>query len=212
VGCGLGEASTFFAIQGADVVATDLSSGMLDATQRSATKYGVRLRTHKSSAESLELGADERFDAVYVGNLFHHVEIEPTIERIKKHMKPDGKLVSWDPIAYNPLINIYRRIATETRTVDEHPLTRGDLKLFEKHFRHVEFRWFWFTTLLLFVIMAVQGRNPNKVRYWKKIVEEGERWRWLYIPLERLDRILLAVFPFLRWWCWNVVVIASGAK
>jgi hypothetical protein len=58
--------------------------------------------------------------------------------------------------------------------------------------------------------MAVaQRRNPSKERYWKVVIEESEKWAWLYNPLERLDKILLKIFPPLRLLCWNIVVISK---
>ena len=208
VGCGLGEASVYFAICGADVTATDLSPGMLEATQALARNAGVKLKTHLSNAEDLGLSATEKFDIIYVGNLFHHVDIEATVDRLTPHLKDNGTLVSWDPVAYNPLINIYRAIATETRTVDEHPLTKKDVRNLQSKFARSEVKFFWFTSLLIFILMVIaQGRNPNKVRFWKAVVDESDRWAWLYRPLEAIDRVILTLFPFLGWLCWNVVIV-----
>lgn len=207
VGCGLGEASVYFALQGADVTATDISSGMCETTARLAERYGVKLKTHRSAAEDLQLPKDAQFDVIYVGNLFHHVVIEEAIERLKPHLKDDGVLISWDPVAYNPAINVYRSMATNVRTPDEHPFRLSDLKTFRRHFGEVQSRWFWLTTLSVFIIMAlVQRRNPNKERFWKKVVDEGDKWAWLYKPLEALDTVLLALIPPLRPLCWNVVL------
>jgi hypothetical protein len=104
-------------------------------------------------------------------------------------------------------------MATGVRTADEHPLKWRDIKLFRKHFNNVETRYFWLTSLLIFMIMAlVQRRNPNKERFWKAVVQEGEKWRWLYRPLEAFDQIILAIAPPLRLLCWNVVVCANSPK
>ncbi len=209
VGCGLGEASIYFAILGADVTSSDLSQGMLDATTRLAQANGVSVKQHVASAEDMRLSPDAKFDIIYSGNLLHHVDIEETITRIKPHLAADGMFVTWDPLAYNPAINVYRSMATNVRTPDEHPLKWSDIKLFHKHFGIVETRYFWFTTLIIFVIMALaQRRNPNKERFWKVVVQEGNKWAWLYRPLEILDWLLLAIFPPLRLLCWNVVVVA----
>lgn len=213
VGCGLGEASVYFALEGADVMATDISQRMLDATVALADRYGVRLRVHKTAAERFELPAGQQFDVIYAGNLFHHVDIGPTLQNLLRFLKPSGMLVSWDPVAYNPLINLYRRMATDVRTKDEHPLRLRDLAIFGHHFGEVRSKWFWLTTLAIFIIMAtVQRRNPNKERYWKAVVSESARWKWLYTPLERLDRLLLGIAPFLGPLCWNVVVVATKPK
>jgi ubiquinone/menaquinone biosynthesis C-methylase UbiE len=212
VGCGLGEASVYFAIKGATVTATDISQGMLDATARSAAANGVNVRVHKSDAEDLKLSG-ETFDIIYVGNLFHHVDVEATIKKISDLMHSSSILVSWDPLAYNPLINLYRMIATEVRTPDEHPLRRSDIALFKKYFANVEEKYYWLTTLIVFVHMFLfQIKNPNKIRFWKLVVLQGEKWRPFYQPLERLDSFLLKWFPFLRPLCWNVVLVSSGPK
>lgn len=210
VGCGLGEASVYFALLGADVTSSDLSQGMLDATSRLAQANGVSVTPHMASAEDMQLAQDATFDIIYAGNLLHHVDIEQTITRIKPHLAPGGIFVTWDPLAYNPAINVYRTMATDVRTPDEHPLTWSDIKLFHKHFGTVETRYFWLSTLLIFLIMAlIQRRNPNKERFWKVVVQEGEKWRWLYLPLKKLDRLLLKIFPPLRMLCWNVVIVCK---
>ena len=213
VGCGLGEASVYFAMLGADVTSSDLSQGMLDVTTRLALANGASVKQHIASAEDMQLPPEAKFDVIYSGNLLHHVDIEETISRIKPHLAEGGMFVTWDPLAYNPAINVYRSMATDVRTSDEHPLKWSDIKLFHKNFRTVETRYFWLTTLVIFVLMVLaQRRNPNKERFWKVVIQEGEKWRWLYSPLEKLDRFLLWLVPPLRLLCWNVVVVATNPK
>jgi hypothetical protein len=57
-----------------------------------------------------------------------------------------------------------------------------------------------------------QRRSPNKERFWKVVVQEGEKWGWLYRPLEKFDHFLLTIFPPFRLLCWNIVVTASDPK
>ena len=209
VGCGLGEASVYFAMLGANVTSTDLSQGMLDATSALAERYHVKVTPHLATAEDLKFSADALYDVIYAGNLMHHVDIEQTLTCLKPHLATDGLFVTWDPLAYNPVINIYRAIATDVRTPDEHPLKWKDIRSYRKHFGTVETRYFWLSTLIIFVILAlVQRRNPNKERFWKIVVEESEKWKWLYTPLERIDRALLWLLPPIRLLCWNVVIVA----
>lgn len=212
VGCGLGEASVYFALLGADVTATDISPGMCAAAHRLAGSNGVQIATHVSAAEDLGLPADRQFDVIYTGNTLHHVDIASTLPRLLQHLKPGGTFVSWDPVAYNPVINIYRRRAMQVRTVDEHPLRLADIRAVRACFRESHTRWFWLSTLLIFCVMAVvQRRDPNRERYWKKVVEEAPRWAWLYRPLEWLDRVLL-LLPFLRPLCWNIVIVGRRPR
>jgi 2-polyprenyl-3-methyl-5-hydroxy-6-metoxy-1,4-benzoquinol methylase len=213
VGCGLGEASVYFALEGATVTATDISPGMCAAAQRLAAANGVALATHVSAIEDLGLPAGRQFDIIYTGNTLHHADIAAMLDNVLPHLKPDGVFVSWDPVAYNPLINVYRALATEVRTVDEHPLRLRDVRAITNRFATAEVRWFWLTTLLIFILMAVvQWRSPNKERYWKKVIDEADRWAWLYRPLEKFDALLLRLLPFLRPLCWNVVIVARRPR
>lgn len=213
LGCGLGEASVYFALEGADVTATDLSPGMLDVTRRLAEANGVSVRTHLSAAEDLQFRNGETFDIIYAGNILHHVDVTATIDRLCTVLRPGGTFVSWDPVAYNPVINVYRRMATEVRTPGEHPLTKRDLDMLASRFSSSHRRFFWLTTLLIFIWMAlVQRRDPNKERYWKKVVDEADRWAPLYKPLALLDRLMLKVIPPLGYLCWNVVFVGRRPR
>lgn len=213
VGCGLGEASVYFAIGGADVTASDISPGMLQATERLAQANGVKVKTLLTASEELAVKVQSQFDIIYVGNALHHVDITATLDRLVPLLKNDGIFISWDPLAYNPIINVYRLIATRVRTKDEHPLRVADLQQIRSYFHASYERYFWLTTLAVFICMAlVQRRNPNKERFWKKVVEEADDWAWLYRPLERLDRALLCAFPFAGILCWNVVFVGKNPK
>lgn len=208
IGCGLGEASVYFSMEGAIVTATDISSRMCETTRRLAVANGVTLETHVSAIEDLGLGT-RQFDVIYAGNILHHADIVTTLDNILPHLKSDGVFVSWDPVAYNPIINLYRAIARKVRTEDEHPLRLRDIREVTSRFERSEVSWFWFSTQIIFILMfAIQFRSPNKERFWKKVIDEANAWAWLYRPFAALDRVLLSALPFLRPLCWNVVVIA----
>lgn len=210
VGCGLGEASAYFALKGARVTVVDLSQEMLETAKKLARKYKVTLSAYQSAVEHLTIPKNSKFDIIYAGNLFHHVDIAQSLAELTPHLKKDGILICWEPVDYNPIINIYRRIARRVRSSDERPIRLDDMKIFRKYFRHVETKWFWFTTLVIFLIMIlIERRDPNKERLWKSVVRESRRWAWLYKPLEQIDRVLLSVFPGLGRFCWNVVIIGT---
>lgn len=209
LGCGAGESSVYFAKQGADVTATDISGGMLKVVQSLASKHNTSLSTKKSLSDEIDF-EDETFDIVYAANLLHHVDIEKTLIEAKRVLKKSGTFVCWDPIAHNPLINIYRKMATEVRTEDEHPLKMSDLKFFRKHFSQVEYHTTWFFTLFLFVKFFLIDRiNPNKERYWKKIIVEHKKLEKLYNKLENIDKFILKICPALKRYCWNIVIISK---
>jgi SAM-dependent methyltransferase len=185
---------------------------MCAATRRLADAQGVSVETHISAAEDLRLGT-RQFDIIYIGNTLHHVDIATTMDQLIPHLRAGGTFVSWDPVAYNPIINVYRRIAMKVRTPDEHPLRLRDIRAVTARFATSELRWFWLTTLVIFLAMVfVQFRNPNRVRLWKQVIDDADRWRWLYQPLERLDTALLRLMPWLGPLCWNVVIVARSPR
>ena len=211
LGCGCGEASVYFAKRGAKVTASDLSPGMLELSKRVANHHGVSIETAVCGSEQLPF-PDASFDIVYGANVLHHSDIQKALNEVNRVLKPGGRACFWDPLADNPVINVYRRMANKVRTPDEHPLTRRDLDTIRATFATVELRYFWFTTLLIFLKFYLINRiHPNDERYWKKVVREAKRHRWLYTPLAFFDRVLLTVFPPARRFCWNVVVCATKA-
>ncbi len=206
IGAGLGESSVYFALQGAQVTMTDISPGMVQTGRELARRYGVEVEGIVSGAEDLGVAA-ESFDYVYIANTIHHVrDRDALFQKIHRALKPGGFFFSYDPLAYNPAINVYRRIATEVRTEDEAPLKIADLRLARKYFPHVQHREFWISTLLLFVkYYALDRVHPNQDRYWKRILRETpQSLRW-WMPLRAIDTALTRL-PLLRWMAWNMVM------
>src|ERR1700691_4425215 len=192
IGAGLGESSVYFALQGAQVTMTDISPGMVQAGRELARRHGVEVEGIVSQGEDLGVAA-ETFDFVYIANTIHHVrDRDALFLKIHRALKPGGFFFSYDPLAYNPAINVYRRMATEVRTEDEAPLAR-------KYFPGVQHREFCISTLLLFVkYYAVDRVHPNQDRYWKRILQETpQSLRW-WMPLRAVDAALTRL-PLLRW-------------
>jgi SAM-dependent methyltransferase len=210
VGAGLGESSVYFALKGARVTCTDLSPAMVDSALRLARLHGVEIEGIVSAGEDLRVPAGQ-FDVAYVANTIHHVTDKHALfEQLRRALKPGGIFVSIDPLRYNPVIEAYRRMATEVRTEDEAPLGFETLKLAGKYFVDVQHREFWIASLALFVkYFAVDRIHPNQDRYWKRIFRESrENLRW-WLPLRAVDKYLTRV-PVFRRLAWNMVM--SGRK
>ena len=206
IGSGLGESSVYFALQGADVTALDISPGMIETALNLGKRYGVRLSGVVSAAEELNVPS-EGYDLVYIANAVHHVQDRARMfSEIRRTLKPGGRFFSYDPIAYNPVINVYRKMATEVRTADERPLTRADVKLASQYFSNFGHREFWIASLALFAKYYLKDRvHPNHDRYWKRITHEKTEDLWWWVPLRSLDAVLTRI-PMVRWLAWNVVM------
>ncbi len=206
VGAGLGESSVYFALQGADVTTTDISPAMVETAVKLGELHGVKLRGLVLCGESLNVPEGE-FDIVYVANTIHHVTDKRALfTQIQRALKPGGWFYSWDPLAYNPVIEVYRRMATKVRTEDESPLRRKDLKLAREFFPGTNHREFWITTLALFLKYYLVDRvHPNADRYWKRIFRETESSLWWWRPLHALDEVLARI-PGVSLLAWNMVM------
>lgn len=211
VGAGLGESSVYFALKGARVTTVDISSGMVEKAVTLGKRFGVELEGIVSPAEELDV-ANSSYDFVYVANTIHHVHDRPRLfEQMSRALKPRGKFYSIDPLAYNPAINVYRRMATEVRTEDESPLTTADLRLARKYFVNVGHREFWIASLALFAKYYLKDRvHPNEDRYWKRILQEPENSLGWWKPLRAVDSLLTRI-PAVRWLAWNMVMWGEKA-
>ena len=211
VGAGMGESSVYFALQGADVTCTDLSPSMVAFAGKLARHHGVTLREIVCPAEKLDV-PDGYFDLVYVANSIHHLPDKRVFfEEVRRVLKPGGRFFSWDPIAYNPVINVYRRMAVKVRTEDETPLKAGDLKLVREYFTNIGHREFWIATLALFLKYYLLDRvNPNDEWYWKRIFKETPASLWWWYPLLAADGILTRL-PGIRYLAWNMVMWGTKA-
>jgi SAM-dependent methyltransferase len=206
IGAGLGESSVYFALQGARVTTVDLSPSMVQTAVALGEMHGVKIEGVVSSAEKLNVEAGS-YDIVYIANTIHHVTDKTTLfEQILRALKPGGQFFSFDPIAYNPAIEVYRRMATKVRSEDESPLRVGDVKLARRYFANVQHREFWILSLALFFKYYLIDRvHPNEDRYWKRILHETRESLWWWMPLRFVDSLLTRI-PFIRWMSWNMVM------
>ena len=206
IGAGLGESSVYFALLGARVTTVDVSPRMVEKAIELGKKYGVELEGVVSGAEDLKVSEGE-YDVIYIANTIHHVHDHSRLfEQMSRALKPGGIFFSCDPLAYNPVINVYRKMATRVRTQDEAPLTIADIRLAEKYFRGVGHREFWISTLALFLkYFLIDRLHPNQDRYWKRILREKTEDLWWWTPLRALDAALTRI-PGVRWMAWNVVM------
>lgn len=210
LGTGFGEAAVEFARRGAEVTAVDISPGMLELTQDIARRHGQTLTTVEASATDLSKFADASFDIVYAANVLHHVDIAPCIDEVRRVLVPGGRAGFFDPVAYNPAIQVYRRLAGDVRTDDEHPLRRRDLKVISKRFAHVQTKGFWLSALLIFVrFFAIDRLNPAKNRYWRLVIERQDKHQRFLRTTHRIDAGILRVVPPMRWMCWNLAIVAE---
>lgn len=209
LGCGLGEEAIYFALKGAQVTAIDISPQMIATTKKLAAKWKVSKRVNclVLSSDALTSKITQSFDCVVGCNLLHHVDIKKTCLEVKKLIKQKGKVVFIEPLAYNPIINIYRNMSSNVRTSGERPLNQSDINHITKIFPDFRLQEYHLTTLLLFIWFYVgEGLHPNQVRYWKKLVNEGQRYGPAFRLLHGIDTWLLKYIPVSKYLCWEILI------
>ncbi|MEB3337133.1 MAG: class I SAM-dependent methyltransferase [Leptolyngbyaceae bacterium] len=209
LGCGAGENSVYFAQQGARCVAADYSPGMVEVALKLAELNQVKVEGRVINAFAIDF-PDNTFDIVYASNLLHHLpNPEVVLSEMHRVLKPGGKACFWDPLRHNPIINVYRRIATSVRTEDETPLDIDIVNFVRSRFSETAYDTFWIATLWIFLrFYLIERVNPNQERYWKKIITEQARLEKDYWRLEKLDTTLKKI-PLMKRLAWNLAVVAT---
>ena len=198
--------------QGAQVVAADVSPGMLDLAQRLAKRHGVAIETRL--VDGIRVPADDaEFDRIYGNGVLHHVPHDTAIPELARILRPTGIGCFIEPLPYNPVINVYRKVAKEVRTPDEVPISFKQIKEFGRSFAAVSHREFWLTSLSVFLKFYLWDRvNPNRERYWKKIYTDAAKIEPWFKHLKKIDQTLLSLVPALGRYCWNTVISLSQPK
>jgi ubiquinone/menaquinone biosynthesis C-methylase UbiE len=209
LGCGAGENSVYFATKGARCVAADYSPGMVDVALKLAAANQVEVEGKVVNAMAIDF-PDNTFDIVYASNLLHHIpDPRLAIQEMHRVLKPGGKACFWDPLKHNPVINVYRRIATKVRTEDETPLDINIINFVRSRFAQTRYDTFWLATLWIFLrFYLIEKVNPNEERYWKKIILEHDRLTPDYQRLENADQVLKKL-PLMKRFAWNLAVVAT---
>ena len=125
--------------------------------------------------------SDNEFDLIFARGVLHHLDLEAGISELKRVLSPKGKVVFGEPLAGNPLIQIYRLLTPKLRTPDERPLKSKDIKFVRNSFERISVKYYGFLTIFTAILT-----NRHSVL------------------AERLDDFLLnrlKLGPFLAWAC-----------
>src|SRR5258708_21773555 len=138
-GCGTGSNAFALAARGAKVIGVDISNTAIELAQKQAAASD-NLQFQLGYAEALDFPA-EMFDLVCGTSILHHLDLERALTELKRVLKPGGRAIFYEPLAYNPLINLYRRLTPHLHTRDEHALNKRDLGAMSERFGGVTFRF-----------------------------------------------------------------------
>lgn len=190
-GCGDSSYAVKLSQWGGQVTAIDISDEAIEQTRRRVVEAGYLDQTslRRMNAEALDF-PDASFDLVVGRAILHHLDLEKSYAAIARVLRPGGAAIFLEPLAHNPLINLYRRMTPHLRTEDEHPLTMRDLRAARRHFDDVRLRYF---TLLSMGALAA-ARAP---RFFQPMLN----------GLDKADRALFRAIPAAGRWAWTAAMV-----
>ncbi len=187
-GCGPGSQSFTLSETAQTVTAIDISDFAIEQARKKAKTEGYdNLKFIEMNAEALQFN-NNSFDIVYGNAIIHHLDLHKAFEEIKRVLKPGGKAFFYEPLGHNFIINLYRKLTPDMRTIDEKPLKHQDLKLLKKYFPNSLIKYLHFTSLL-----AVPFRNYKNYYGILKM-------------FHKVDNYLFKMFPFMRRYAWYCVI------
>lgn len=190
-GCGDSSYAVKLSQWGGEVTAIDISDEAVEETRRRVADAGFLNRTTllRMNAEDLDF-PDGSFDLVLGRAILHHLDLDKAYGAISRVLRPGGAAIFLEPLAHNPLINLYRRMTPHLRTEDEHPLTMSDLAAARRHFDTVSLRYF---TLLSMGALVV-AKAPRL-------------FQGMLNGLDKADGALFRLVPGAGRWAWTTAMV-----
>jgi len=194
--CGDGDLTIQLAKMGAEAFGIDISPVSIEIAKRKTANLSLQGKTFFSvqDAEKLEFPEDY-FDIIVCSGVLHHLDIEKAFQQISRVLKPGGEVICIEPLVYNPIFHLYRKLTPQLRTEWEakHILSKKDIKTARKYFGDVKIRFFH-----LFTLAAVPFRKTPLFNFALR-------------ALEITDSIILRI-PLIGWLAWQFVFILSKPK
>lgn len=213
IGCGVGEATLGFAQRGAMVTGIDVAPKALGQAQRLVNAAGLFADIRQVTGYALPF-PDASFDLIYGNGVLHHLELKQSLPEIRRVMKESALGFFIEPKIGNPLISVYRWLASSKRSADEKPLGSNEYSLLRSTFSDVNLVPYQFATQFAFFKMLFIDRlHPNKTSYWREPILHPDRFSKIYQRGTKVDDGLRKNLPSLfSMMCWNhaVVVRKSG--
>ncbi|MGH7546742.1 MAG: class I SAM-dependent methyltransferase [Gemmatimonadales bacterium] len=119
-------------------VGIDLSPVSLEGAQQRAEAAGVAGRTRFLQRDCEDTGfPDQSFDACLCSGMLHHLDLTRAFAELHRIMRAGGRILCSEALAYNPIIQLYRRLTPQLRTPWEtdHILSMKQVHMAERWFR-----------------------------------------------------------------------------
>ncbi len=196
VGCGNGQYGVFFALLGANVYGVDITPVGIEVANNIAKANNVTELCHFSVQNAAVMDyAGGTFDIVVLHEVLHHaIKYRGVKEEIHRVLKDNGMVICAESLDGNPFFRLGRVFTMwglEAR--GDVVLTLADLEDFAAGFSD--------HTIELMSLLFMSKRIFGGALTFPPV-------RWLLYLLKKIDDALLCVFPGLRRYCGEAVLVA----
>lgn len=178
LGCGSGDLTLHLLAAGAEVVALDLSPGMVEVARRRVEIFGDGAIATFVAAPVEQTGLpDASFDVIVGRFILHHLDVGVAVRELVRILRPGGRAVFAENSGRNALLMYARRHVAgrlgvpRLGTEDEHPLNAADVTAIGSAFSCVELRYPVFEFLTIFDRQVLRFRRPRVSR----VLRAGDR-------------------------------------
>jgi 2-polyprenyl-3-methyl-5-hydroxy-6-metoxy-1,4-benzoquinol methylase len=193
IGCGEGLLTWELAKRGARVSAIDISIEAVTATRERNKEFSGQVDVQEMDASNL-LYNDESFDLVTGIWILHHLDTAKAAREVSRVLKPDGKAVFIEPLAHNPLSNVWRRLTPSFRTPDERPLSYSEISEMSKYLSSVKYEEFDLLPLLSALVYLITFSRKAKERSAECLARLDPAFLKVCKPLRRYSGQVLIEF------------------
>ncbi|OGM01096.1 hypothetical protein A2480_02920 [Candidatus Uhrbacteria bacterium RIFOXYC2_FULL_47_19] len=202
IGCGSGEISVWFALNGAaSVCGVDISGESIRIAEQRAVENSVsnRVKFITCPGESVPL-PDGSFDLIFINVALHHLELEAALHECNRLLSSGGQFLAVEPLVRSHLLQwiretrFFQRLYPIRReSLTERILDMEDIKQIKKRFGnlilepHRVFSPFIYKVKPVFRLLARL--------FFLSVRDSEERSRRCIRLLQRVDDLLLRLLP-----------------
>jgi SAM-dependent methyltransferase len=179
--------------QGARVTGIDIAPGAISSLNQIIEKEGLQAKADAFVMDAMNPDfPPDTFDLICCTGVLHHLDTQRAAESWSKILKPSGRVIMWEPMAWNPAVALFRLFTPSMRTPDEHPLKPVDFNLLDRSFKTV--------TTHAYVMLSVLSLG------WLIVPDFWNIRRRTARLLGYVDDFLLRLIPPLKYFCWSAVI------
>ena len=189
-GCGVGTLiEKLIKFKPKKIVGIDISEVSINKAKERIKELKGKVDFYVDNCEKTQFD-NNSFDIVYGSGILHHLKIDECLNEIHRILKPNGSLLFIEPLGTNPIINFYRKLTPNSRSVDEHPFMNKDFKYIDNKFINMKIKYYGFLTLLFFPFY----KSPDNSKLFKFF--------------SNFDQFLFK-YKFFQLFAWSVLITAK---